>query len=209
MPTSYEVDAVTYDGTVSVLFAHGVDGHEVAIAAEPRIARDIETALDFGRRPNRRRRALAGPLWRARRDGGPVTAHAHHTHPEMDRAWCCCGYNYPPEAYPPTDDPAWADIIAAAADADPGETNEPPLCPCGRGYVGHAVHEHTRLVRVSGVALRSPTVWVLEGTEVDTGRAVAFSCEPRYALDLAAEDATPESGPVASVDPRQMMWETR
>lgn len=66
-----------------------------------------------------------------------------------------------------------------------------------------------RLVRVTGVALRESTVWVLEGIEVETGRYVAFSCEPRYARDMAAEDATPESGPVASVDPWQMMWGTR
>jgi len=27
-----------------------------------------------------------------------------------------------------------------AADDDPGEANEPALCPCGRGYIGHADH---------------------------------------------------------------------
>lgn len=65
-----------------------------------------------------------------------------------------------------------------------------------------------RLVRVTGVALRESTVWVLEGIEVETGRYVAFSCEPGYARDMDAEAATAESGPVASVDPWQMMWGT-
>jgi hypothetical protein len=31
-----------------------------------------------------------------------------------------------------------ARMIADAADSDPGEPNEPALCPCGRGYCGHA-----------------------------------------------------------------------
>lgn len=48
---AYEVDAVVYEGSVAVLFAHDAAGGEVAIAAEPRMARDIEAALDMGRRP--------------------------------------------------------------------------------------------------------------------------------------------------------------
>lgn len=30
--------------------------------------------------------------------------------------------------------------VRLAADADPGELEEPALCPCGKGYVGHADH---------------------------------------------------------------------
>lgn len=48
---AYEVDAVTYQGSVAVLYAHDAKGNEVAIASEPRMARDIATAIEYGRRP--------------------------------------------------------------------------------------------------------------------------------------------------------------
>jgi hypothetical protein len=38
-------------------------------------------------------------------------------------------------------DDAMRDLVREAADADPGETDEPPLCPCGHGYVGHGGHD--------------------------------------------------------------------
>jgi hypothetical protein len=50
--TAYTVDAVTYDGTVAVLYGHDEAGREVAIAAEPRMARDIDEALTRHERPS-------------------------------------------------------------------------------------------------------------------------------------------------------------
>jgi hypothetical protein len=53
VPTTapYEVDAVTFHGTVAILFAHDTAGHEVAIACEPRMAARIDRAVFTGRRP--------------------------------------------------------------------------------------------------------------------------------------------------------------
>ena len=35
---------------------------------------------------------------------------------------------------------AWREQLAAAADSDPGERDEPPLCWCDLGYIGHSTH---------------------------------------------------------------------
>lgn len=46
-----EVRAVTYDGTVAVLYVVAANGAEVVVAAEPRLAHDIDRALGLGQRP--------------------------------------------------------------------------------------------------------------------------------------------------------------
>lgn len=45
--------------------------------------------------------------------------------------------------YSPEERERLAGLMTEAMDGDPGEAGEPPLCPCGEGYVGHADHPCT------------------------------------------------------------------
>lgn len=46
-----EVRAVTFEGSVAVLYLIAEAGDELAVACEPRMAHDIESALALGSRP--------------------------------------------------------------------------------------------------------------------------------------------------------------
>ena len=46
-----EVLSVSYDGTIAMLYVTVPNGAEVVVAAEPRLAHDIEEALRYNERP--------------------------------------------------------------------------------------------------------------------------------------------------------------
>ena len=66
--------------------------------------------------------------------------------------------------------------------ADPGELDEPALCPCGQGYVGHA--DHGLVVQVLAVEPPHGTVALLHAVTLP-GEPCRVACEPRMAADIA------------------------
>ena len=86
--------------------------------------------------------------------------------------------------------------VAMAADADPGELNEPALCPCGQGYIGHA--DHGLVVQVLEVEPPQGTVALLHAVTLP-GEPCRVACEPRMAADIAADMAAHVGEPTYAV----------
>lgn len=86
--------------------------------------------------------------------------------------------------------------VRQAADADPGELDEPALCPCGAGYVGHA--DHGLVVQVVAVEPPQGTVAVLHAFLL-SGEPCRVACEPRMAAEIAADMAAHVGEPTYAV----------
>ena len=82
--------------------------------------------------------------------------------------------------------------VRAAADADPGELNEPALCPCGQGYIGHA--DHGFVVQVLEVEPPQGTVALLHAVTLP-GEPCRVACEPRYAARRSPNGWRPMGSP--------------
>jgi hypothetical protein len=105
--------------------------------------------------------------------------------------------------------------VRQAADADPGELNEPALCPCGQGYIGHA--DHGLVVQVLEVEPPHVTTYTArpDGTcaacsrpEADHDRRYDLPVAPAYCL-VQPSSATVVRAVMLSGEPCRVACEPR